>query len=283
MKKDEEFFRSPMVRHTTKRRWNLLCKYLKTRSGIAMVKKFSYCLSFVLDYGAPKKVVKIILKSVPDVTQSVNELGMIPLHVACLSGVSSDIIKMLIAHDMKWGREQNSVMAVDTGLNTPLHYIAKHLVDPLGLEGAGRSSFSVMATCSVVSTDDFQDLLISVNELVSIAPQVVYHKNRKMETAINILEEYEKDNKTSYTCNWRQVLFPVFRRGKDSSISMSTENEQDDVETICSISHSLSGDPERFDDMPTSKRTRTRTWTLFRYYRGALFRDYRGDSKKKNR
>jgi hypothetical protein len=170
--------------------------------------KFPHSLLYVLESRPPAEVVKLILKLFPYVTQTKNEFDMLPLHIACSSGSSSNVIKMLIEHDKTQELEQRNVTALDSRHNTPLHYLIKFLNDPLGTEFSGREVQSVMATCSVVSLHEFEDILVSMRELLAVAPQIIHKQNKKGETVIQIIKEYEASKGKRFSCDWNAILFP---------------------------------------------------------------------------
>ncbi len=235
-----EFRRSPLCRYTTTRRWTLLCRHLRTQSGLDFLNEFPESFHFILDYGPTQKVVQTILRRCPGITHFLNKFGMTPLHIVCATGGSSDIVKILIEHEKKYGMKGSCAKAVDAGLNTPLHYVAKYLTDPLHLGASGSST--VFATCSIVEPDHFEDILLSIHEIISVARQTIHCRNLKHETPFDIFMEFLEDNSTRCTYNWDAVLFSLL--GKDdlalkaTSTTMITPLQDDYIKTISKYSSS---------------------------------------------
>lgn len=237
---ETDFLSSTIYRYASKSRWPLFRHFLGTRKGKAMLLKFPLCLSFILVQRPPKRIVKMILKIDPDAVLRKNERGMLPIHVACRYGASSEMIKTLISSDKTRGGR--SAVVADSKLNTPLHYLVQYLSDPLSVDNAEstrrRESESISGTCSLLTQTDFEDSLLSIEQLVSIAPMAVFHKNRRRKTVLDLLIYQLEHNYTKgSTCDWERILAIVNRIVEVSPETEHLQNmrsHDDDETTHCS-------------------------------------------------
>ena len=209
MQEQESFHQSAIFRHASKHNWPMLYNHLATKKGKASILQFQKCFFYIIFQRPSKAVVKKILKTDPDALMRRNDDGMLPLHIACRHGAHSDIIKTLLNFDKNRGKQ--SAMAVDHRNNNPLRYLLEYLSDPMKLENVkANGTDSVSGTCSIISSDDFEDYLDSIKRLATIAPMTVYHKNRRGRNVFDFLtKKIKKECRNGSTCDWKRVQATV--------------------------------------------------------------------------
>lgn len=125
--------RSKLVKCMFSHKWKRVRQILKTKGAIEQVKSFdSYkgvtILSMACSLNPPVDVIKALLSIEPLHSLQVDSYGMLPLHIACMNGASSDAIEVLLNHD-----EGACVQAIDMFKRTPLHYAAQYVCEPGGI------------------------------------------------------------------------------------------------------------------------------------------------------
>ena len=284
MQETELFHQSIIFRHASKHKWPLLCNYLTTKKGKASILQFQRCLSYIIVQRPPKAVVKKILKIDPDVLVRSHGDSMLPLHIACRHGAHSDIIKTLLNFDKNRGKL--IAMAVDHRNNTPLHYLLEYLSDPMKLESCkANGSESVSGTCSLLSSDDFEDYLDSIKRLATIAPMTVYHKNRRRRNVFDVLtNEIRKQYRNGSTCDWERVHEVVrkicvespetdFVRSNtmsdnscDGTVVSNFPDEDDDIEAELSAPTVSRIDPSLISNFPGSSVPQIKPFTGLKWH-----------------
>jgi hypothetical protein len=142
-------------------------------------------LSMALGSGAPIDVVLLMLAARPSASLEPDEYGAIPLHIACLNGASSSIIKMLIDHD-----NRASVTIADADERVPLHHAVEFSarLDDSMIHDQSRSSRStgIEETLETGSTSSFEEDLETIRVLCDVAPDMVHHQNRNNDTPMDV-------------------------------------------------------------------------------------------------
>ncbi len=208
---------SKLFRMICKKKWTKVIKFLKTRSGMTQAKQTdsfgNTAISAAVTHQAPMEVIENILLIQPEFSLQVDCYGMIPLHLACQTGASCEVIKALLRQDNGAGAQ-----AVDLRRKTPLHYSMDYMCNPvkngntngihgspenlhnssltgsLSMNGTAESSGTTGSSLSM-SADEFQDQLNAIEELVAAAPRVVLCTDSQGRTPIDILQDCKASNR----------------------------------------------------------------------------------------
>jgi hypothetical protein len=121
-------------------KWKRVRQLLKTKGAIEQVKsvdsfKGITILSIASSLNPPVDVIKILLSIEPLHSLQVDCYGMLPLHIACMNGASSDAIEALLGHD-----DGACVQAIDMFKRTPLHYAVQYVCEPDAMSGESHGS-----------------------------------------------------------------------------------------------------------------------------------------------
>ena len=211
--------KTKLIRLLLKQKWGKARRFLKQRSGIQQARQtdgYGVCaLSIALANRPPVDLVKTLLEIEPSLSLKVDRCGMIPLHMACRCGASFAVIKTLLEHD-----KGASAQIIDFQKKSPLHYSAKYVCEPLELERSvcsnrtslesastwnrthpsaggrtsGRTSALSDSTVMSMAPEEFQDQLQAIQELVSVAPEVVLCADVFDDTPIDILQDCKADH-----------------------------------------------------------------------------------------
>mmetsp|Transcript_6677 Transcript_6677/g.12550 ORF Transcript_6677/g.12550 Transcript_6677/m.12550 type:complete len:455 (-) Transcript_6677:88-1452(-) len=127
---DSVHLRSKLVKSMFSQKWKRVRQFLKTKVAIEQVKSFDSfkgvtILSIASSLNPPADVIKILLSIEPLHSLQVDTYGMLPLHIACMNGASSDSIEALLNHD-----DGACVQAIDMFKRTPLHYAVQYICEP---------------------------------------------------------------------------------------------------------------------------------------------------------
>lgn len=217
--------KTKLIRLLLKQKWGKVRRFLKTKGGVQQARQtdgYGVCaLSIALANTPPVDVVKNLLEIEPALSLKVDRCGMIPLHMACRCGASYAVIKTLLEHD-----KGASAQVVDLQKKSPLHYSAKYICEPLELErsvcsnklssagsgstwlerthrpsscknsGKNSGKLSAISDSTVMSMapEEFQDQLQAIQELISIAPDIVMCADIYDDTPIDILQDCKADH-----------------------------------------------------------------------------------------
>jgi hypothetical protein len=244
--------KTKLIRLLLKQKWGKAHRFLKTRVGIQQARQtdgYGVCaLSIALVNTPPVDVVKSLLEIEPTFSLKVDRCGMIPLHMACRCGASYAVIKTLLEHD-----KGASAHVVDLQKKSPLHYSANYICDPLELErsvcsnkissvGSGSTwlerthrasscknsgkhsgKLSAISDSTVMSMapDEFQDQLQAIQELISIAPEILMCADIYGDTPIDILQDCKADHPKGPKWERADIVCEVLR-----AVSLQVYREQ---------------------------------------------------------
>lgn len=132
--------RSKLVKSMFSQKWKRVRLLLKTKGAIEQVKSFDNfrgitILSIASSLNPPVDVIKILLSIEPLHSLQVDSYGMLPLHIACMNGASSDAIQVLLDHD-----DGACVQAIDMFKRTPLHYAVQYVCEPGAMSSESHGS-----------------------------------------------------------------------------------------------------------------------------------------------
>jgi ankyrin repeat protein len=206
---------SLIFRDMRKDRWKRVAKQLKSSRGASLcaLKDPSglSILSVAVMSNPPLEILLLILQLNPAASLEQDDYGSIPLHLACLNGANSDVIRILLEHD-------NGISAAvpdDMDRRVPLHHAVEFAArldkkqltnegtdtfgfsderDIVGVGGTGgsppqqrcdhpeqRMSSSAFSSSSSVGEDS---LIISL--LCDAVPEMVHFRSRSGETPMDI-------------------------------------------------------------------------------------------------
>jgi ankyrin repeat protein len=226
--------KTKLIRLLLKQKWGKARRFLKTKVGLQQARQtdgYGVCaLSIALVNTPPVDVVKILLEIEPTFSLKVDRCGMIPLHMACRCGASYAVIKTLLEHD-KGASAQVVDLQKKSPLHYSAKYVcdplelersvcskrdtsagsestwlgkthrassaknsAKVSLKNSGLKNSGK--LSVISDCTVMSMppDEFQDQLQAIQEIISIAPEIVMCADIHGDTPIDILQDCKADH-----------------------------------------------------------------------------------------
>lgn len=203
LEKQESQLLRKLLKHIVSRKWRKVNLMLETEAVIEEVRNFkskvidgASILSIAVCFNPPLNILKTILSIAPSHSVQADKFGMLPLHLACMSGVSSKIVKCLLKHD------RGSTAKVTNIFNrTPLHYAAIHAVklEPpfvKQMEEVGSGS-SVDATCPPgLKVEEYQDQIKTVQALLSVAPGQMLVADNENKTPIDIMQDMKASCKT---------------------------------------------------------------------------------------
>jgi len=196
---------SKLVRLILLQHWKKVHHLLATKRGVEQAKKpneFQDCLpilSMAASRNAPAEIIKTILAIDPSLSLQVDIYEMLPLHIACLNGASSETIKALLDHDIG-----ACAQAIDTFKRTPLHYAVQYVCEPepqasdiystrsgstcrsAMSKRKGNNSLSSMMT---MSRSRFHDQMRVIQLLLEAGPDIVMFADGGNRTPIDIVQD----------------------------------------------------------------------------------------------
>lgn len=216
--------RTKLVKLICKKKWAKVKKLLKSRAGSVQARQFNTYqtspLGIAVMQQPPLEIVEMLIAIDESLVFHMDCYGMIPLHIACRNGASSEVIDALLKCNNGAGAQ-----VTDAGSRTPLHYCMEYICNPLyqGMQtstirggdynGHGsrdhrhhrddldlessvtslstfqQTELSESGTILSMSPEEFEDYLVIVKELVSIAPNTVLYPDSNGDTPIDILQD----------------------------------------------------------------------------------------------
>jgi len=122
-------------------------------------------LGLALGYHAPLDIVAEILKINPNSSMERDMFNAVPLHVACLNGVSFNVVKHLMNHD-----DNTSALLGDNGNRLPLHHAVEYAIQMRD------------------DQDDEDNAIAVIKLLCSAAPEVVRMRDISGESPIDLAQ-----------------------------------------------------------------------------------------------
>ena len=186
-------------------------------------------LTVVCSHNAPTDIVRTIVGLYPLNAYCADEHGMLPLHVACLIGASSDTVRLLLDIQRDYLPDEplpSLATATDKCHRTALHFATQYICDPesapeaasfftdssisLPSKGSRNNQHVVVSVASIAksakskseqskkkgdSTElsmtptKFQDMLHTVTFLLQTNPEAVLHPDMYGQTPIDMLQD----------------------------------------------------------------------------------------------
>jgi len=160
-----------MFRLMEKGRWEKAHKILKAnRKNIPKTVDSSGLtpLAYALSFQAPEYIVREILEADPESPGKVDSFNATPLHLACLNGTTSEIVRLIFDQD-----NGESAKAVDHGNYSVLHHAVEYIC--LLIEKRHKRS---QDACSESIESEHEDYLEIIKLLCSKAPQTVHCRTK---------------------------------------------------------------------------------------------------------
>jgi hypothetical protein len=215
-----------IFRDMRKHRWKRVVKQLKSSRGASLcaLKDPSglSILSVAVMSDPPLEILQFIIKLNPAASMEQDDYGSIPLHLACLNGASSEVIRILLEHD-------NGISAAvpdDMDRRVPLHHAVEFAArldkkqltnegtDTFGFSdddqpravldadaGSGssppkrqnndhatgsRKSYPYMSSSAVSSSSSVGEDALIISLLCEAVPDMVHYRSRSGETPMDI-------------------------------------------------------------------------------------------------
>jgi len=233
--------RYPIVQYIQQHKWKKVIKLLTSKDGVNILTKRNVSglsmLGFAVSHKPPVNVVEIMLKMNPSLIHQADSNGHLPLHIACATGCSSDLINILIQED---GGAAVS-MAAMINQRFPLHYTCLYILNPQWYENmkgfsdenmqsekepftsgsyhkkniirrtrshqedfllkskesrskpSNHDSFSE-STIMTLKYEEFEDQLLVLQRLLSVAPHVVNAKDKYGYAPIDYFQDFLAEN-----------------------------------------------------------------------------------------
>lgn len=184
-------------------------KTLKTKRGsedARSIHDFSItALSLALSLGAPSYVIEALIQAHPIHTLQMDRNSMLPLHIACMQGASSETVSLLLDQDMGI-----CAQALDARRKSPLHYAVEYTCEPCGRDIFGcisATSHSQMDRSTIMSKEDrssqgslmtmSEDMFINQIQVIKILtqayPEMVNFIDGNGNTPMDILHDCKAD------------------------------------------------------------------------------------------
>ncbi len=213
--------RSKLVKAILMRKWNKVRAILSTSAGredaCEVFDSGITVLSIASSCDPPPDVVKTLLGIEPLNSLKVDKFGMLPIHIACMTGASARTVKLILDHD-----DGACAQAIDAMHRAPLHYAIDFMCEPgTNICGVPAVTDSMDTTISMqsmniseddrepstqasrrsadsltltMSQDKFMDQMQVVRYLVDASPEIVLFADSRGNTPIDILQDCKAEN-----------------------------------------------------------------------------------------
>lgn len=218
-----------------KKNWNKLRSYLRCGSKRSVqqvndIGPFGWTILALAVYRkAPIDIIVTILNINPLLSLKPDHAGVLPIHIACNRGISSDVLEFLIAHD-----HGASARALENSGNSPMHNLVENICGKtLYQDECDASSMTnsasygeqdvVMQPCSAgssrscnsemsISQESFDQCLRSLEFLCASSPEMVRCPNKSGNTPVDIVQDI-KFECISLSSKWERadIVYHVLR------------------------------------------------------------------------
>mmetsp|Transcript_27331 Transcript_27331/g.31847 ORF Transcript_27331/g.31847 Transcript_27331/m.31847 type:complete len:344 (+) Transcript_27331:221-1252(+) len=161
-----------------RQKWDLLIRQLKNKSNAKLAHEIRdtsglSLLSLALTSDAPVKVIRALLAISPLVAVQTDQYGATPLHLACLNGVSSEVVSLICSLD-----EGKSASMVDHNNYTVLHHAVEHACLAIQQRYENQSDYGSYEMSSEESVEDDLNCIKVIKILCEVAPDQIYVRNK---------------------------------------------------------------------------------------------------------
>jgi ankyrin repeat protein len=136
----------PIAQYIQQNKWKKVIKLLRSKDGPEIMAKRNCSglslLAFAISHKPPLNVVETMLKVNPSLVHQADTNGHLPLHIACATGCSSELINVLLEQD---GKDAVSKPATFNH-RFPLHYNCIYILNPHWYENSKILSDRSMQT-----------------------------------------------------------------------------------------------------------------------------------------
>ena len=224
---------SKLVRFIFAEKWNAVRRLLQTQRGVHQVEVFNNSNGLtILSKAAsinnpPADIIRRILEIEPSHSLQVDAYKMLPLHIACLNGASSETIKVILDHD-----DGACTQAIDMFKRAPLHYAVQYMCDPelkscfdhtsssgdgsakVGLFTNARNKRASASNCSsmTMSQDRFHDQMRVIELLVAAGPEIVMFADDGNRTPIDVLQDCKAESREGSKWERADIACEVLRK-----------------------------------------------------------------------
>ncbi len=202
------------------RKWNKVRAILSTSAGredaCEVFDSGITVLSIASSCDPPPDVVKTLLSIEPLHSLKVDNFGMLPIHIACMTGASARAIKLILDHD-----DGACAQAIDVMHRAPLHYAIDFMCEPganvcrvpavtdsmdtsismqsmnmseddrePSIQASRRSADSSLS----MTQERFMDQMQVVRYLLDASPEIVLFADSRGNTPIDILQDCKAEN-----------------------------------------------------------------------------------------
>lgn len=182
----------------------------------------------------PSDIIETILKIESINSLKVDNLGMLPLHLACINGASQECVRLVLEND-----GGACAQAIDNMKKAPLHYAAEYICDPTGnafadeiLEDASPMSISNDTPSSsmkektptssagnnsnsstmTMTQDKFHEQLGVLQMLLIASPDIVMYSDASGRTPIDILQDCKAESKRGSRWERADICCDILRK-----------------------------------------------------------------------
>jgi len=230
---------SKLVKAILLKRWNKVEQIVMSTGGELQVKEQLESgvtvLGIALSCDPPSEIIETMLKIESINSLKVDNLGMLPLHLACINGASLECVRLVLEND-----GGACAQAIDNMKKAPLHYAMEYVCDPSGnafsaddyLEdaspmsmsngtrssslkekppgaGAGNNSNSSIMT---MTQDKFHEQLEVLQMLLMASPDIVMYSDATGRTPIDILQDCKADSKKGSRWERADICCDILRK-----------------------------------------------------------------------
>ncbi len=231
--------RSKLVKAILVRKWNKVRTILNTKAGREDAREVFdsgiTVLSIASSCDPPSDVVKTLLNIEPLHSLKVDNFGMLPIHIACMTGASARAIKLILDHD-----GGACAQAIDVMHRAPLHYAIDFMCEPganqCRVPAVTDSNDESLSTQSMNMSDDerehpikvsrrpddgstlsmsqdrFMDQMQVVRYLLDASPEIVLFADSRGNTPIDILQDCKAENAQCPKWERADICCEVLRR-----------------------------------------------------------------------
>lgn len=222
--------KNPIVQYIHQHKWKKVMKLLSSKDGAKTTTNKNHTgltiLAFAITHNPPLNVVETMLKVNPSLILQADSNGHLPLHIACANGCNSELINVLIQQD------GNCAVSIPASINQryPLHYTCMYILNPLWHKGSkmlwggsirsdeepdligtyhkkniirrtrnhqediSLKSKDSKSTVMTLKHEDFEDQLLVLRKLISIAPHVLNARDKYGYAPIDYFQDFLAEN-----------------------------------------------------------------------------------------
>jgi hypothetical protein len=234
----KQHLNSKLVKAILLKRWNKVRQLIMSTGGALQVKEQLdsgvTVLGIALSCDPPSDIIETMLKIESINSLKVDNLGMLPLHLACINGASQECVKLVLEND-----GGACAQAIDNMKKAPLHYAMEYICDPSGnafsadeyLEDASPMSISngtppssllkgkrpsagnnSNSSTMTMTQDKFHEQLGVLQMLLLASPDIVMYSDATGRTPIDILQDCKADSKRGSRWERADICCDILRK-----------------------------------------------------------------------